>query len=99
MCLLGVGKLVASCLAAADELAADGIDATVWDVRVVSPPDAAMLDDAAAHAAVVTRGGRQPAGRRRHVHRRPADPAGDGGRTPRPLGDGARHAPAIRGPR
>ncbi len=33
---------------AAAELAAEGIDATVWDVRVVSPPDPAMLADAAA---------------------------------------------------
>jgi 1-deoxy-D-xylulose-5-phosphate synthase len=54
VCLLGVGKLVAACLAAADELAADGIDATVWDVRVVSPPDASMLADAARHGVVVT---------------------------------------------
>ena len=34
--------------------AADGIDATVWDVRVVSPPDPDMLLDAAAHGLVVT---------------------------------------------
>jgi 1-deoxy-D-xylulose-5-phosphate synthase len=54
VCLLGVGKLVGSCLAAADELAAEGIAATVWDVRVVSPPDADMLADAARHALVVT---------------------------------------------
>ena len=37
VCLLGVGKTVAACLSAADELAGEGIDATVWDVRVVSP--------------------------------------------------------------
>jgi 1-deoxy-D-xylulose-5-phosphate synthase len=54
VCLLGVGKLVESCLTAADELAAEGIDATVWDVRVVSPPDADMLMDAARHALVIT---------------------------------------------
>ena len=54
VCLLGVGKAVAACLDAADELAAEGIDATVWDVRVVSPPDAAMLTDAARHALVLT---------------------------------------------
>jgi 1-deoxy-D-xylulose-5-phosphate synthase len=54
VCLLGVGKLVAACLAAADELAAGGIAATVWDVRVVSPPDPAMLADAARHSVVVT---------------------------------------------
>jgi 1-deoxy-D-xylulose-5-phosphate synthase len=39
---------------AAGKLAADGIDPTVWDVRVVSPPDPAMLADAAAHGLVVT---------------------------------------------
>ena len=54
VCLLGVGKMVAGCLSAADELAAGGIDATVWDVRVVSPPDAVMLADAARHQLVVT---------------------------------------------
>jgi 1-deoxy-D-xylulose-5-phosphate synthase len=54
VCLLGVGKLVASCLAAAEELSAEGIAATVWDVRVVSPPDVEMLADAARHALVVT---------------------------------------------
>ena len=46
ICLLAVGKLVESCLAAAEELAEGGIEATVWDVRVVSPPDADMLADA-----------------------------------------------------
>jgi 1-deoxy-D-xylulose-5-phosphate synthase len=54
VCLLGVGKSVAACLSAADALAGDGIAATVWDVRVVSPPDTAMLADAARHELVVT---------------------------------------------
>ena len=54
VCLLGVGKLVESCLVAADELAHEGVAATVWDVRVVSPPDPDMLADAAHHALVVT---------------------------------------------
>ncbi len=54
VCLLGVGKMVGFCLDAADELAADGIDATVWDVRVVCPPDVSMLADAARHRLVVT---------------------------------------------
>ena len=54
VCLLGIGKSVGACLAAADELAAGGIDATVWDVRVVAPPDTAMLAEAARHALVVT---------------------------------------------
>jgi 1-deoxy-D-xylulose-5-phosphate synthase len=54
VCLLGVGKMVGPCLAAADELAAEGVEATVWDARVISPPDAAMLADAARHQLVVT---------------------------------------------
>jgi 1-deoxy-D-xylulose-5-phosphate synthase len=54
VCLLGVGKSVEACLHAADELVTDGIAATVWDVRVVSPPDIAMLSDAARHQLVVT---------------------------------------------
>ncbi len=54
VCLLGVGKLVGACLDAAAELAAEGIEVTVWDTRVVSPPDAMMLADAARHALVIT---------------------------------------------
>ena len=54
VCLLGIGKMVAACLDAAEELAVEGIDATVWDVRVVSPPDAEMIADATRHALVVT---------------------------------------------
>ncbi|HWF15741.1 MAG TPA: 1-deoxy-D-xylulose-5-phosphate synthase [Acidimicrobiales bacterium] len=54
VCLLGVGKMVGSCLAAAEELAREGIDATVWDARVICPPDVAMLTDAARHQLVVT---------------------------------------------
>jgi 1-deoxy-D-xylulose-5-phosphate synthase len=52
--LLAVGKMVEAAEEAAAKLAADGIDATVWDVRVVSPPDPAMLLDAAGHGLVVT---------------------------------------------
>ena len=54
VCLLGVGKAVGACVNAADELAAAGTNATVWDVRVVTPTDADMLDDAARHQLVVT---------------------------------------------
>ena len=39
---------------AAEELDAEGIDVTVWDVRVVSHPDPAMLADAARHRLVIT---------------------------------------------
>ncbi len=54
VCLLAVGKLVEAAEEAAGKLAAEGVDATVWDVRVVSPPDPAMLADAATHSLVVT---------------------------------------------
>jgi 1-deoxy-D-xylulose-5-phosphate synthase len=54
VCLLGIGKTVGACLSAADTLAAEGIDATVWDARVISPADSAMLEDAASHRLVVT---------------------------------------------
>ena len=36
------------------QLADEGVDATVWDVRVVSDPDPAMLADALRHDVVVT---------------------------------------------
>ncbi len=54
VCLLGVGKLVGACMDAAEELAHEGVEVTVWDTRVVSPPDRTMLSDAARHALVVT---------------------------------------------
>src|SRR5580693_5215045 len=54
VCLVGVGKMVGPCLAAADELSREGVEATVWDARVISPPDVAMLADAARHQLVVT---------------------------------------------
>jgi 1-deoxy-D-xylulose-5-phosphate synthase len=54
VCLLAVGKMVEAAEEAAAKLAADGIQATVWDVRVVSPADPAMLRDATRHGLVVT---------------------------------------------
>ncbi len=53
-CILAVGKMVTSAEQAAVELAAEGIEVTIWDVRVVSDPDPAMLADAARHDVVVT---------------------------------------------
>jgi len=41
-------------LAAADVLAGHGISATVWDPRIVQPPDPAMIEDASRHPLVVT---------------------------------------------
>jgi 1-deoxy-D-xylulose-5-phosphate synthase len=54
VCLLAVGKLVEAAEEAAAKLAPDGIEATVWDVRVVSPPDPEMLADASGHGLVLT---------------------------------------------
>lgn len=54
VCFLAVGKLLHACEGAATELEGHGIRATVWDVRVASPLDAAMLADAGAHRVVVT---------------------------------------------
>jgi 1-deoxy-D-xylulose-5-phosphate synthase len=54
VCLVGVGKMFATCMAAADLLAADGIEATVWDPRVVKPLDPTLLDDGASFDVVVT---------------------------------------------
>jgi 1-deoxy-D-xylulose-5-phosphate synthase len=54
LCILAVGKLVAAAEKAAEQLAATGVEATVWDVRCCAPLDPAMIADAAAHAAVLT---------------------------------------------
>jgi len=54
VCFLAVGKMVPAAAQAAEQLAADGVSPTVWDVRVVKPADPAMLDDAADHDLVVT---------------------------------------------
>lgn len=54
VCLLAVGKMLEAAEAAAAMLVGEGVDATVWDVRVVSPPDRRMLADAARHDLVVT---------------------------------------------
>jgi 1-deoxy-D-xylulose-5-phosphate synthase len=54
VCIIGVGKMLQAALDAAEQLAEDGIDATVWDPRVVKPLDAEMLADAATHDFVLT---------------------------------------------
>ncbi len=54
VCLIGVGRMLAPAIEAAERLAGMGIDATVWDPRVVKPLDAEMLADAADHRLVVT---------------------------------------------
>ena len=55
VCVIAVGHLVAEACRAADVLHAEhGIDATVWDPRVVWPADEAMLHDASTHRLVIT---------------------------------------------
>ncbi len=54
VCILAVGKMLGAAEAAARRLSDEGIDVTVWDPRVVSHPDPAMLADAGRHAVVVT---------------------------------------------
>jgi 1-deoxy-D-xylulose-5-phosphate synthase len=54
VCFLAVGKLVDAAEEAAAKLAVDGIEATVWDVRLVQPLDPDMIDDACGHRLVIT---------------------------------------------
>jgi 1-deoxy-D-xylulose-5-phosphate synthase len=54
LCLIGTGKMLQACLEAAEILSDDGIDATVWDPRIVKPLDPEMLADAAAHDVVLS---------------------------------------------
>ncbi len=54
VCLLAVGKMLDAAEGAADLLDDNGVEATVWDVRVVKPLPAEMLADALTHRLVVT---------------------------------------------
>ncbi len=54
VCLLGFGQMLGYCEEAAEILSADGIEATIWDPRVVTPLDQVLLDDAARHSVVVS---------------------------------------------
>jgi 1-deoxy-D-xylulose-5-phosphate synthase len=54
VCLLAIGKMVTAAEEAAELLAPQGIDLTIWDPRVVSHPDEEMLADARSHDIVVT---------------------------------------------
>jgi 1-deoxy-D-xylulose-5-phosphate synthase len=54
VCIVAVGKMVEAATVAADQLAVEGIDVTIWDPRVISTPDTDMLDDMASHEIVVT---------------------------------------------
>jgi 1-deoxy-D-xylulose-5-phosphate synthase len=52
--LVGVGKLARACVEAADILAADGLDATVYDPRVIRPADPDLVEQMASARLVVT---------------------------------------------
>jgi 1-deoxy-D-xylulose-5-phosphate synthase len=54
VCVLAVGKMLTAAESAAADLEADGLGVTIWDVRVPSDPDPAMLADAARHRLVIT---------------------------------------------
>lgn len=54
VCLLAVGKMLQAAGDAAALLSSQGIEATLYDVRVVAPPDEEMLASAASHSLVVT---------------------------------------------
>ena len=54
LCLIGVGKMLETCEQVAELLAAEGVEASVWDPRAVSPLCDRMLADAAEHEMVVT---------------------------------------------
>ncbi len=54
VCLLAIGKMVSAASEAAELLAREGIDVTIWDPRVVSHPDPDMVADACRHGVVVT---------------------------------------------
>ena len=53
VCVIAVGKMVGAAEKAVAALAAEGIDATLWDPRVVHPLDPLMISDAARHRVVV----------------------------------------------
>ncbi len=54
VCILAVGKMLAAATEAAEALESDGVSASVWDVRCVTPLDPEMLADAGKHDLVVT---------------------------------------------
>jgi 1-deoxy-D-xylulose-5-phosphate synthase len=54
VCLIGVGKMLAAASEAAELLAEQGIEATVWDPRIALPIPNEVIEDAAVHPAVIT---------------------------------------------
>jgi 1-deoxy-D-xylulose-5-phosphate synthase len=84
VCLVGVGKMLWPCLEAAELLAAEGIEATVWDPRVVKPFDPALVADAARFDRIVTvEDGMRAGGIGEALARAVADATAGSGRCPR----------------
>ena len=54
LCLIGVGKMLEACEQAAEMLEHEGLDATVWDPRAVTPVCPEMVADASECELVVT---------------------------------------------
>ena len=54
ICIVSVGKMLDAAEQAATVLEEEGVSVTLWDARVVAPLDPALIDDAAAHRAVLT---------------------------------------------
>jgi 1-deoxy-D-xylulose-5-phosphate synthase len=54
VCILAVGKMLEAAEEAAEILGHDGVDASVWDVRVIRPLDPYMVADAGRHGLIVT---------------------------------------------
>jgi 1-deoxy-D-xylulose-5-phosphate synthase len=54
VCVVAIGRMLATAEQAADQLREDGIAVTVWDARLVAPLDPDVIADAARHAAVIT---------------------------------------------
>ena len=54
ICILSVGKMLDRAIEAAALLEAEGLSVTLWDARVATPLDPAMIADAARHRGVVT---------------------------------------------
>ncbi len=54
VCVLALGKLVGNAERAVALLLENGIDVTLWDIRVATPLDPEMIADAATHDVVVT---------------------------------------------
>ncbi len=54
VCILAVGKMLEAAEEAAEILGGDGVEATVWDARVVRPLDPHMVADAGRHGLIVT---------------------------------------------